>query len=330
MRKSVIKLIQTNISNDEAVLILNTEYLEYLELRKDLKVLLILKHKFFYLTNSFSNDEKYIIGCANFIVKIDEILKANNIGKVKADYNYLPVQYYYLLNDKYLIENYIINYELKINNDLFVMLVNATILKKVIIELLSFVDVSKTYKVIEQQFKFIISKYDCEDFHFSITSNNNLTNKFENFNFIDIYYIDCGIKYQGLYSDFTIAIKFSNFSIEEKNCFKLIGELFDFIKNKENIIDYTSNALYNEIENITRRKGYKLSQGIGHGVGIKIHESVSISSLSNSGIKDKTFLAIEPMLYLNNKTYRLEKTLGLFENKIIDFFNDFKMIYEIK
>lgn len=127
----------------------------------------------------------------------------------------------------------------------------------------------------------------------------------------DIVLIDMGCIYNGYCSDLTRTFFVGNKTKEQQKIWNIVKLAHDeALKNvKENI-----NASYIDLcaRNIIKQAGYEKQfiHTTGHGVGLDIHESPSISTKSAEVLKDGMIITIEPGIYLENKFgVRIEDTV---------------------
>jgi len=126
--------------------------------------------------------------------------------------------------------------------------------------------------------------------------------------------IDMGCKYNGYCSDMTRTI-FMGCILEE------IKPVYDLVlKNQQNVLE-EMRSNYN-IKNISRRvedsfkfNNYNLIHGIGHGVGLEIHETPNINSKNERFLKENMVVTNEPGIYLPGKYgIRIEDTVLINKN----------------
>lgn len=126
--------------------------------------------------------------------------------------------------------------------------------------------------------------------------------------------IDMGCKYNGYCSDMTRTI-FMGCILEE------IKPVYDLVlKNQQNVLE-EMRSNYN-IKNISRRvedsfkfNNYNLIHGLGHGVGLEIHEQPNINSKNERFLKENMVVTNEPGIYLPGKYgIRIEDTVLINKN----------------
>ena len=121
--------------------------------------------------------------------------------------------------------------------------------------------------------------------------------------------IDMGCKYKGYCSDMTRTI-FMGCILEE------IKPIYDLVlKNQKNVLDsmrsnYNIKTLSRGIEDSYKLNNYILIHGLGHGVGLDIHEIPNINSKNESFLKENMVVTDEPGIYLPGRYgIRIEDTV---------------------
>ena len=128
--------------------------------------------------------------------------------------------------------------------------------------------------------------------------------------------IDFGVKYRGYCSDITRTVYLGKPNQKEKGIYNLLLKI-----QKETINENKNNEKCSEIYDfVSKRLGkYKknFTHGLGHGVGVEIHELPNLTLNSKDRIRDNMVFTIEPGIYLPKRFgIRIEDTL-LFKNKPI-------------
>ena len=126
--------------------------------------------------------------------------------------------------------------------------------------------------------------------------------------------IDMGCKYQGYCSDMTRTI-FMGCMLEE------IKRVYDIALNNKTITENEAKDGYNiktfsqSVENNLKVNGYDLIHGLGHGVGLEVHELPYINSKNESILRTNMVVAVEPGIYIPGKYgVRIEDTLLITRN----------------
>lgn len=126
--------------------------------------------------------------------------------------------------------------------------------------------------------------------------------------------MDFGVKYKGYCSDITRTIYFGKPSPKEK-------ETYDFLLNIQNdaVSKIRDNIKCSELYDFVIKRLGKLQKnfthGLGHGVGVEIHELPNLTLNSKDRINDNMVFTIEPGIYFPKKFgIRIEDTV-LFKRK---------------
>ena len=126
--------------------------------------------------------------------------------------------------------------------------------------------------------------------------------------------IDMGCKYNGYCSDMTRTI-FMGCILEE------IKPVYDLVlKNQQNVLEemrsnYNIKNLSRRVEDSFKFNNYNLIHGLGHGVGLEIHEQPNINSKNERFLKENMVVTNEPGIYLPGKYgIRIEDTVLINKN----------------
>ncbi len=113
----------------------------------------------------------------------------------------------------------------------------------------------------------------------------------------DIITIDMGCKVNGYCSDMTRTIFIGEPTPEQKRVYDLV------LKNQKRVLDQITDGA--NIKTITRGvvsdfelNGYDLIHGLGHGVGLEIHEAPSINMQNDKLLKEDMVITDEPGIYI--------------------------------
>lgn len=108
--------------------------------------------------------------------------------------------------------------------------------------------------------------------------------------------IDFGIKYEGYNSDITRTIYFGTPTKKEKQeYYNLLGVQEEAIKNIKAGVDFKKID-----EGVRKVLGKAFIHGLGHGLGIDVHERISTNN-KKMILKQGTVLTIEPGIYYSGK-----------------------------
>lgn len=129
--------------------------------------------------------------------------------------------------------------------------------------------------------------------------------------------IDMGCRYKGYCSDMTRTI-FMGCILEE------IKPVYDLVlKNQEYVLDemrsnYNIKTISRSVEDSFKFNNYTLIHGLGHGVGLEIHEVPNISVRNESFLKENMVVTDEPGIYLPGKYgIRIEDTVLITKSECI-------------
>lgn len=128
--------------------------------------------------------------------------------------------------------------------------------------------------------------------------------------------VDFGVKYNGYCSDITRMVYLGNPSRKDKEIYNMLLKI-----QKDAINQVNENKICSELygfvnENLGKYKKY-FTHGLGHGVGVEIHEMPNLTLNSKDRIKNSMVFTIEPGIYFPGKFgIRIEDTI-LFNNKAI-------------
>lgn len=127
--------------------------------------------------------------------------------------------------------------------------------------------------------------------------------------------LDFGIKYKGYLSDMTRTIYIGKPSKKEKEIYEKVLDIQKKCIEKARI-GMRAETLYNYAVNLFGKDSKYFIHGLGHGIGVRIHEKPSLGKTKDKLIKGSVF-TIEPGYY-NKKTgigIRIEDDVYLGEKK---------------
>ena len=128
--------------------------------------------------------------------------------------------------------------------------------------------------------------------------------------------IDFGVKYKGYCSDITRTIYVGNPNKREKDIYNKLLTIQKDAINKIKLNKKCSEIYDFVVENLGKYKNY-FTHGLGHGVGVEIHEMPNLTLNSKDRISNGMVFTIEPGIYFPKRFgIRIEDTL-LFRNKPI-------------
>lgn len=121
--------------------------------------------------------------------------------------------------------------------------------------------------------------------------------------------IDFGVQYKGYCSDITRTVYIGNPSLKEKNIYNKLLQIqknaIDIVKDNKKcseLYDFTVKSLGKDAKYFTH--------GLGHGIGVEIHELPNLTLNSKDRIRDNMVFTIEPGIYVKGKFgIRIEDSL---------------------
>ena len=118
----------------------------------------------------------------------------------------------------------------------------------------------------------------------------------------DFLTLDFGATYKGYHSDMTRTVVFDRPTDEMKNIYNAVwGANTDAIKAVR--ADISCKLVDNVARSTLDAWGYEeyFTHGLGHGVGLEIHEAPNVSSRSGTTLKEGMIITIEPGVYIPGK-----------------------------
>ncbi|MFH8080907.1 MAG: Xaa-Pro peptidase family protein [Candidatus Aenigmatarchaeota archaeon] len=118
--------------------------------------------------------------------------------------------------------------------------------------------------------------------------------------------IDFGVVYKGYCSDVTIPFSFGKLSQAQQKIIESVLECYDVCKDaaKEGVI---ADQLFKIAESFLSQKGFELKHGIGHGIGLEVHDPPSLSFKSDDVLQKNMVITLEPGIYeINQGGFRIE------------------------
>jgi len=132
----------------------------------------------------------------------------------------------------------------------------------------------------------------------------------------DMIVIDFGARYKGYNADMTRTIGIKSISDEARNVYNVVLKA-----NKEAIKTVKAGESGFDIDKIAREiikeAGYAkyFGHGLGHGLGIEVHENISVSPRSKHTLKAGNVVTVEPGIYLDGKFgVRIEDDILVLDN----------------
>ena len=121
--------------------------------------------------------------------------------------------------------------------------------------------------------------------------------------------IDFGVKYKGYCSDITRTIYLGKASGKEKQTYNFLLDVQENIINNIKINDNCGKMYGDCVKNLGKYSKYFI-HGLGHGVGVEIHELPNLSLNSKDKVMENMVFTIEPGIYIPKKFgIRIEDTV---------------------
>ena len=136
----------------------------------------------------------------------------------------------------------------------------------------------------------------------------------------DFFTMDFGAKWGGYCSDMTRTVAIGNITEKQAEVYNTVLKA-----QEEALKNIKANVICKEIDRISRNiidtAGYKgcFGHGLGHSVGIEIHESPAFNTRDETVLKSGTVITVEPGIYLENEFgVRIEDMVYVTQNGIIN------------
>ncbi|MBU5688137.1 MAG: Xaa-Pro peptidase family protein [Candidatus Aenigmarchaeota archaeon] len=108
--------------------------------------------------------------------------------------------------------------------------------------------------------------------------------------------IDFGVIYKGYCSDVTVPFSFGKLNERQQRIVQTVLECYDFckIEIRENL---KAEKIFIDAENFIKSRGFEFKHGLGHGLGLEVHDSPSLSLGSRDILKKNMVITVEPGIY---------------------------------
>lgn len=345
MIKTRVEKIQSNLDTNTAVLITSDSvrfYLTgfkssagYIVISKSSATLLI---DFRYYEKAKSQVESMQVQLLNKrITDINEILSENNIKKIFVETSHMSIDEFFSLKNSFL--------SVEVSNDNFAdTLISEmrSVKEKEELECIKkaqqFTDETYSYilkrikkgmteKEVMLDMEYYLRRLGSEgvSFDFIVVSGKNSSlphgvptdKKIENGDFVTM---DFGAVYNGYRSDMTRTVAVGDISDEQKRVYDTVLKA-----QTESIKAIKQGAVCCDIDKIARdiiaNAGYDgcFGHGLGHSVGIEIHENPALNTVCKQKLKAGTVMTVEPGIYIENKFgVRIEDMVFVTENGCVD------------
>ncbi len=114
--------------------------------------------------------------------------------------------------------------------------------------------------------------------------------------------IDFGVKYQGYCSDITRTVYIGRPSVQERQEYEEVLDL-----QKKCISACKENAKTADVYRMALKAlGKEFIHGLGHGIGVEIHELPNLTAASKEAFKEGMVFTVEPGIYSKRRGIRIE------------------------
>jgi len=286
-------------------------------------MVIISKDKVYLVSKYRSAVQDCEVVCTNnYDNTVAEILGTTGISKVYLDQHYIQYSLIKKIFEEGIeIEKYQDQQLKKTDADFDCLSINAILLNNIINRLLPLITAGESIKDIIRKFKSLAYSFDIQDCFVSIepVSVSNKSSKKK----IDpdmIYLLDCGIKFFGIYSDYTCTFKIHKYTKIELDCINSLIDLQHKISEEIHVGTNTKALFSNILKNWNGSNKYTLAEGFGHSVGTEIHEPFSLYSNEDLCFFDDMIFTIEPQIsfIISNKMHvlRIESTFTLHHGEV--------------
>ncbi|MCD6371258.1 MAG: aminopeptidase P family protein [Candidatus Aenigmarchaeota archaeon] len=137
-------------------------------------------------------------------------------------------------------------------------------------------------------------------------------------------YIDFGIRYKGYCTDVTVPFVLRRLNKKEERMIEILLRTYEYVLNnlRPGMLDY---EVFDLANNYLRKFGLKLKHGLGHGIGLEVHENPSFlpknSRRKIDKVENNMVFTIEPGIYLKNFGLRIEDNFIVKGEKILPLTN---------
>ncbi len=259
-----------------------------------------------------------VIHCKNLFEDINKILKDDNIKNVLIESEDLTLSRFEAfkkaLPDFNLIANNSLSRKLteqrqiKSQKEIEFIEKAQSITDKAFLNILNFIKIGKTEKEIAIELEYFIAKNGGEGISFDTIAvsgkNSSLPHGVPTDKPLkagDFLTMDFGAKFGGYCSDMTRTVAISNITDEQYL-------VYDTVLNAQisALEEITAGKKCCDIDKIARniidsKFSGSFGHGLGHSVGIDIHESPSFNTRDETVLKAGMILTVEPGIYLENK-----------------------------
>ena len=343
----MVEQLKSCLKNGEAALIMSEENISYFtSFHSSNGYLVVTKDKSFFLT-----DSRYIEAAGNTIKSCDEILLLKSlqsdlvklidsldINEIMLESERTTVSRYNkikeLLPDITVsaagdLDNYIDEIRITKNKKEFSKIIKAQrIAERAFDHILSFISTEKTEKEIALELDYFMLKNGADALSFETIAvsgkNSSMPHgvpsdkKIENGDFITM---DFGAIFDFYHSDMTRTVAVGEVSTKQIEVYETV-----LTAQLEAIAKIKAGAVCRDVDKVARdiiaSKGYSecFGHGLGHGVGVEIHESPSLNPTSSYVLKTGNIVTVEPGIYIPGEFgVRIEDMGAVTENGFENF-----------
>lgn len=327
MIKQRIEKLREQISETQAVLIMSDTNRFYFSGFKSSAGAVIITKKSAFLTVDFryfesaktSVSDLKVLMYSKFYETLKEVFKSENIKEIFVETDFLTVESFAALARN--LENFSVSDDNRITKYISVMrsikvkeekqsIKEAQIITdKTFNDILDFISLGKSEREIALEMEFFMRKMGSEgvSFDFIVVSGKNSSlphgvptdKKIENGDFITM---DFGAVINGYRSDMTRTVAVGNVTDKQRQVYNTVllaqTESLKAIKPKSEC-----KAIDKIARDIIENAGYKgcFGHGLGHSVGLEIHESPCFNTRDNTLLEKGMILTVEPGIYIENE-----------------------------
>ena len=340
-----IQKLQEFLNNDAAVILFDKSNRLYFSNFVSSAGAVVLTKKQAYLLVDFRYYEKAkntvknleVVLCERLYAQIGEILNAQNVKTVFVETQSLSVKKFETLKQNYpeieiskesIAEEFIGNLRsVKSAEEVAFIRRAQSITDKTFEFILDRIDVGRTEKEIALEMEFFMRKNGSEGIAFDIIAisgkNTSLPHGVPTDKKIekgDFFTMDFGAVSGGYCSDMTRTVAVGNVSEKQKMVYNTVLKA-----QTEALKAIKAGAVCKDIDAVSRNIIYSagfegcFGHGLGHSVGLEIHESPAFNTSDETVLKSGTVITVEPGIYLENEFgVRIEDMVLVTQNGILN------------
>ena len=351
MSQSRIQRLRAQTSGDTCILVSSSTNIRYLCGYSGSNGLLLIAAESAY----FFTDSRYALQCAQECFDVEVVIAPSDLLSAALDHlksdclaieaNNLTVA----MRDRILTKRPELKVELtyglvekfrvvKDLNELKAIRVACEISTAALESLVTFLRPGVTEREVARQLEQLMLQFGAEDKAFSsivATGSNTAIPHHQPTSRVlkvgDLLKIDFGAKLNGYHSDCTRMFVLGQPSEWQRDLHSLVRECHELARTRLH-----AGVLASEVDAVardfmsSRNKGHLFTHGLGHGVGLEIHEDPFFSSQPATTIEQSTVVTIEPGAYVANQGgVRIEDTVVITEvgyENLTNFTYDFVTI----